>query len=181
MRVRARWIALMVGAVLVAFGVVLAVQHRTEPSVPRLVQEHAAVPDFSVTSLDGRKIDAASLRGKAYVVNFFNSWCIPCRQEAPALQAFYDEHKGDRDFAMVGIVRQDEEDAVRGYVSAEKLTWPVALRGGDQASLDFGTVGQPETFVVSPDGVLVCGASGPSTQAALDTWLLAARTGRQCR
>ena len=48
MRVRARWIALMVGAVLVAFGVVLAVQHRNEPSVPRLVQEHAAVPDFSV-------------------------------------------------------------------------------------------------------------------------------------
>jgi cytochrome c biogenesis protein CcmG, thiol:disulfide interchange protein DsbE len=180
MRLRARWIALMVGAVLVAFGVVLAVQHRNEPSVPRLVQEHATVPDFSVTALDGKKIDAASLRGKTYVVNFFNSWCIPCHQEAPALQAFYDAHKGERDFAMIGIVRQDEASAVRDYVSAEKVTWPVALRGAEQASLDFGTVGQPETFVVSPDGVMVCGASGPSTEAALETWLRAARTGKQC-
>ncbi len=180
MRLRARWIALMVGAVLVAFGVVLAVQHRDEPSVPRLVQEHAAVPDFSVTALDGKKIDATSLHGKSYVVNFFNSWCIPCQQEAPALQAFYEEHKGERDFAMLGIVRQDEAAAVRGYVAAEKVNWPVALGGADQASLDFGTVGQPETFVVSPDGVLVCGASGPSTQAALDTWLRAARSGEQC-
>src|ERR1700694_3243175 len=177
MRLRARWIALMVGAVLVAFGVVLAVQHRNEPSVPRLVQEHAAVPDFSVTSLDGKKIDAASLRGKTYVVNFFNSWCIPCQQEAPALQAFYDEHKGEHDFAMLGIVRQDEASAIRGYVAAEKVTWPVALSGADQASLDFGTIGQAQTVVVSSDGVMVCGASGPSTQAALDTWLRAARMG----
>src|SRR3954447_25467364 len=180
MRLRARWIALLVGLVLVAFGVVLAVQHRNEPSVPRLVQEHADVPAFNVTTLDGKKLDAASLRGKTYVVNFFNSWCIPCQQEAPALQAFYDAHKDERDFAMLGIVRQDEESSVRGYVAAEKVTWPVALRGAEQASLDFGTVGQPETFVVSPDGVLVCGASGPSTAAALDTWLQAGRTGKQC-
>jgi cytochrome c biogenesis protein CcmG/thiol:disulfide interchange protein DsbE len=180
MPLRARWIALMVGVVLVAFGVVLAVQHRDEPSVPRLVQEHAVVPAFSVTTLDGTKIDAASLRGKTYVVNFFNSWCIPCHQEAPALQAFYDAHKGERDFAMIGIVRQDEEEAVRGYVAATKMTWPVALRGAEQASLDFGTVGQPETFVVARDGVMVCGASGPSTVTALDTWLQAARDGKQC-
>jgi thiol-disulfide isomerase/thioredoxin len=180
MRLRARWIALMVGVVLVAFGVVLAVQHRDEPSVPRLVQEHAEVPQFRVTTLDNKLIDARSLAGKTYVVNFFNSWCIPCHQEAPALQAFYDAHKGERDFAMLGIVRQDEAAAVRDYVAAEKVTWPVALRGAEQASLDFGTVGQPETFVVSPDGVLVCGASGPSSQATLDIMLRAARSGKQC-
>ncbi len=180
MRLHARWIALMVGVVLVAFGVVLAVQHREEPSVPRLVQEHTTVPAFSVTTLDGTKIDASSLRGKTYVVNFFNSWCIPCHQEAPALQSFYDAHKGERDFAMIGIVRQDEEAAVRGYVDAQKVTWPVALRGAEQAALDFGTLGQPETFVVAPDGVMVCGTSGPSTRAALDTWLQATRTGKQC-
>ncbi len=180
MPLRARWIALMVGVVLVAFGVLLAVQHRDEPSVPRLVQEHARVPDFSVTTLDGKHIDAASLAGKTYVVNFFNSWCIPCHQEAPALQAFYDAHKREADFAMIGIVRQDEDAAIRRYVKATNLTWPVALRGAEQASLDFGTVGQPETFVISPDGVAVCGASGPSSRAALERWLQAARTNQQC-
>jgi cytochrome c biogenesis protein CcmG/thiol:disulfide interchange protein DsbE len=170
----------MVAIVLVAFGVVLAVSHRNEPAMPRLVQEHARVPDFTVTTLNGKTVSASSLAGKAYVVNFFNSWCIPCQQEHPALAAFYDEHKDDRDFAMLGIVRDDEAQAIRGYVAAENVKWPVALKGAEQATLDFGTTGQPETYVVSPDGVVVCGVIGTSTQAALDTWLDAARTGRQC-
>jgi len=180
MRLRARWIALMVGVVVVAFGVVLAVQHRNEPSIPRLVQQHERAPQFSLTTLDGKHISDASLAGKAYVVNFFNSWCIPCQQEHPALAAFYDEHKGDADFAMIGIVRDDEEAAVRSYVAADKVTWTVALAGADQAALGFGTTGQPETYVIAPDGIAVCGVIGPATQAALDIWLTAARSGKEC-
>jgi len=181
MKLRARWIALLVGVVVVAFGVVLAVQHRTEPSVPRLVQEHQRAPAMNLTTLDGRKITPESLHGKTYVVNFFNSWCIPCQQEAPALQAFYDEHKNERDFAMIGVVRDDEAAAVRGYVNGQHISWPVAIQGGQQASLDFGTTGQPETYVISPDGVAVCGALGTSTQSTLDAWLDAARNGQECR
>jgi cytochrome c biogenesis protein CcmG/thiol:disulfide interchange protein DsbE len=180
MRLRARWIALMVAAVLVAFGVVLAVQHRSEPSVPRLVQEHRPVPSFHVTTLDGKNLDASALAHKTVVVNFFNSWCIPCRQEAPALTSFYAEHKNDADFLMLGVVRDDDPATLRSYVAAQKIDWPVALGGADQAALDFGTTGQPETYVIAPDGVAVCGTLGPSTQAQLDTWLTAARAGQEC-
>jgi hypothetical protein len=81
---------------------------------------------------------------------------------------------------MIGVVRDDEESAVRGYVNAQRVGYPVALTGAQQASLDYGTTGQPETYVIAPDGVAVCGALGPSTQAALDTWLQAARSGKQC-
>jgi cytochrome c biogenesis protein CcmG/thiol:disulfide interchange protein DsbE len=179
-KLRARWIALMVGIVLVAFGVVLAVQHRSEPSIPRLVQQHRDVPAFSLVTLDGKHIDQNQLRGKTYVVNFFNSWCIPCQQEVPALRAFYDAHKNEPDFAMIGIVRDDEESAVRAYVTAMKVGWPVAITGGEQASLDFGTTGQPETYVIAPDGVAACGTLGPSTQGELETMLQAARAGEVC-
>ena len=103
-----RWIALSVALVLVAFGVVLAVQHRTEASVPRLVQEHEPAPTFDLTSLDGKPSARPTLKGKTYVVNFWNSWCIPCRQEEPSLQTFYAEHRPEPDFAMVGIVRDDD-------------------------------------------------------------------------
>jgi len=177
---RARWIALMVAGVLVAFGVVLAVQHRSEPSIPRLVQEHRPVPQFQVTTLDGKTVNAATLKNKTVVVNFFNSWCIPCRQEAPALTAFYAKHKGDADFMMLGIVRDDDPATIRSYVSSQKVDWPVALGGADQAALDFGTTGQPETYVIAPDGVAVCGTLGPSTEAELDTWVAAARAGQEC-
>ena len=109
-RHRARWIALTVAVVLVGFGVVLAVQHRPEASVPRLVQEHKPVPNFDLTTLDSKPISARALAGKTYVVNFWNSWCIPCRQEQPALQRFYAAHRNEPDFAMVGIVRDDDRE-----------------------------------------------------------------------
>jgi cytochrome c biogenesis protein CcmG/thiol:disulfide interchange protein DsbE len=179
-RHRARWIALTVALVLVGFGVVLAVQHRTEASVPRLVQEHKAAPTFALTTLDHEPISAHALAGKTYVVNFWNSWCIPCRQEEPALQAFYAAHRTEPDFAMVGIVRDDDPAPVRSYVSANQIDWPVAFDPNGSAGLAFGTTGQPETYVISPTGVAACGSLGPVTAAELEAWLQIARAGGVC-
>jgi cytochrome c biogenesis protein CcmG/thiol:disulfide interchange protein DsbE len=175
-----RWIALAVALVLVGFAVVLAVQTRSEPSVPRLVLEHAPVPAFSLKSLENKPITSAGLKNKTVVVNFFNSWCIPCRQEAPALKAFYAEHKSEADFAMIGIIIDDDASTMRRYVKDQAITWPVAVDPKGAAALDFGTTGQPETFVFAPDGVAVCGRLGASTQALLDEWLRGARNGQQC-
>jgi cytochrome c biogenesis protein CcmG/thiol:disulfide interchange protein DsbE len=145
MKIRARWIAIGLAVVLVGFGVLLAAQTRNEPSTPRLVQQAKQVPDFSLETLEGTPVTRDSLAGKTYVVNFFNSWCIPCHQESPALKAFYDEHKAESDFEMIGMVRDDDEQAIRNYVASENVKYPVALQGADKASLDFGTTGQPET------------------------------------
>jgi cytochrome c biogenesis protein CcmG/thiol:disulfide interchange protein DsbE len=175
-----RWIALSVAGLLVAFGVVLAVQHRSEASVPRLVQEHRRVPAFSLETLDGKAISAKSLAGKTYVINFWNSWCIPCHQERPALQAFYANHRNEPDFAMLGIVRDDEARAVREYVTDQSIDWPVAFDPSGRAGLGFGTTGQPETYVISPGGIAACGTLGPVTQAELEVFLRAARAGGTC-
>ena len=177
---RTRWIALSAAVLLVAFGVVLAVQHRSEASVPRLVQEHKLVPVFSLETLDGKHVSSRTLAGKTYVVNFWNSWCIPCRQEAPALKSFYANHRTEPDFAMIGIVRDDDPGAIRGYVAAQSVKWPVAFDPNGSAGLGFGTTGQPETYVISPDGVAACGSLGPVTEAELEAWLRAARAGGTC-
>ena len=179
-RHRVRWIALTVAVLLVAFGVVLAVQHRTEASVPRLVQEHKAAPAFALTTLDGKPIGAQTLRGKTYVVNFWNSWCIPCRQVAPALQSFYAAHQSEPDFAMLGIVRDDDPAPIRDYVATNAVKWPVAFDPDGSAGLRFGTTGQPETYVISPTGVAACGTLGPVTVAELEAWLRIARAGGVC-
>ena len=179
-----RWIALAVAAVVTAVGVVFAIQvgrGNTTPSMPRLVIEHAAAPSFTLQGLDGKAIASKDLSGKTYVVNFFNSWCIPCQQEASALKAFYAEHKAEADFAMVGIIIDDDASTMRGYVRGEGITWPVGVDPNGAASLSFGTTGQPETYVIAPDGVAVCGNLGPSTQAELDVWLQAARAGQECK
>ena len=69
---------------------------------------------------------------------------------------------------------------MRGYVRSQDITWPVGIDPNGGASLSFGTTGQPETYVISPDGVTMCGTLGASTQAALDAWLQAARGGQEC-
>jgi cytochrome c biogenesis protein CcmG/thiol:disulfide interchange protein DsbE len=178
-----RWVALAVGVVVVAVTVVLAIQvskKTAEPSMPRLVLEHASAPSFELQGLDGKPISSAALKNKTYVVNFFNSWCLPCQQEAPALKAFYAEHKAEPDFAMIGIIINDDASTMRSYVRGEGVSWPVGVDPNGAASLDFGTTGQPETYVVAPDGVAVCGNLGASTQTELDQWLAAARSGKEC-
>jgi cytochrome c biogenesis protein CcmG/thiol:disulfide interchange protein DsbE len=175
-----RWIALAVAGVLVAFGVVLAVQHRTEASTPRLVQEHKPAPSFDLTSLDDQPVSSAALQGKTYVVNFWNSWCIPCRQEEAALQGFYAAHRSEPDFGMVGIVRDDEDAPVRSYVAANNIKWPIAFDPDGRAALGFGTTGQPETYVISSTGVAACGSLGPVTGEELEAWLRIVRSGGVC-
>jgi cytochrome c biogenesis protein CcmG, thiol:disulfide interchange protein DsbE len=179
-RHRIRWIALAAAVVVVALGVVLAVQHRTEASVPRLVQEHEQVPSFSLTTLDGKAVSSATLAGKTYVVNFWNSWCIPCRQEEPALESFYAEHRSEPDFAMIGIVRDDDPQPIRDYVATNKIAWPVAFDPSGSAELGFGTTGQPETYVISSTGQAACGGLGPVSVQDLELWLQVARSGQVC-
>jgi len=179
-RHRARWGALTVAVFLVGFGVVLAVQHRAEVSVPRLVQEHKPAPAFELTTIDRNEISSRSLAGKTYVVNFWNSWCIPCQQEEPALQTFYGAHRDEPDFAMIGIVRDDTLGSIRSYVAAKTIDWPVAFDPSGSTELGFGTTGQPETYVISPTGVAACGGLGPVTDADLEAWLQVARSGSVC-
>ena len=112
MRGRVRWIALAVGAIVVVFGVVLALNvNGSDPNVTkgRFTGSNDPAPAFTVKTLDGTKLSLADLAGKTVVVNFWNSWCQPCQQEAPALATFYDRHKDEPDFAMVGIVRDDTQ------------------------------------------------------------------------
>jgi thiol-disulfide isomerase/thioredoxin len=141
---------------------------------------HDPAPVFALTSLDGRPVASAALKGKTYVVNFWNSWCIPCRQEEPALKSFYAAHRADADFAMVGIVRDDEPSPVRAYVAANDIEWPVAFDPDGRAGLGFGTTGQPETYVIGPEGVAACGSLGPVSTAELEAWLEVARSGGVC-
>jgi cytochrome c biogenesis protein CcmG/thiol:disulfide interchange protein DsbE len=173
----ARWIALAVAVVVVVFGVVLALNVGSDPEADAKQSQLVgkAAPDFSLPSLAGGKVTLADIAGKSAIVNFWNSWCIPCQQEAPALAQFYAEHKDDADFAMVGIVRDDTTGEVRAYVKKNGIGWTIALDPGSVAALDFGTRGQPETYAVSPSGTVAAAKYGPMSTNELERFLDAAR------
>ena len=172
---RGRWIAIIGGAIVLLFSVVLAATIDVDPNDHGARAVGRPVPTFDLPTVDGGRVSSRGLAGEAYIVNFWNSWCVPCREEHPALDAFYRRHATDPDFAMVGIVRDDTDSAVRSYVAATNMRWTIAFDPKGEASLGFGTYGQPETYAISPSGLVVAGKIGPSTVAVLEAMLAEAR------
>ena len=180
MRHAARWAALAVGVVVAVLAVVLATQVGTNPQAAtqqsQLVGKRA--PSFTVRTFDGQTLSTQALAGKPIIVNFWNSWCIPCQQELPSLVQFAKRHAGDTSFVLVGVVRDDTTDAARQYATAEGMTWPLAADPGSSLALGFGTRGQPETYAISPSGVIAGAQIGPTSEGNLETLLMAARSVR---
>ena len=172
-----RLVALAVGVAVAALAVVLALQVGDDQlqTQPRSELLGDGAPDFVVTTLDGEEISLESLAGKAVVVNFWNSWCLPCKQEEPALKEFYERHRDEADFAMVGIIRDDTKKAAGSAVDERGIEWPMGWDPGGRAALDFGTRGQPETYAITPDGLIAGTQYGPASVEGLETLLAAAR------
>jgi cytochrome c biogenesis protein CcmG/thiol:disulfide interchange protein DsbE len=171
----ARWAALTVGVVVAGLAVVIATQVNTNPEKDE--QTHLIgkqVPAFTARTFNGQRVSAASLAGHAVLVNFWNSWCIPCQEELPSLKAFQQEHAGDPDVVLLGILRDDTVAAARPYAKAEGMTWDLVNDPSGNLSLDFGTFGQPENYAIAPDGVVVGTQFGPASTRNLDTLLAAA-------
>ena len=179
MRHRTRWIALSVAVVVLLFAVMLATLVGGDPEAEAARSQllDDPVPAFSVRTPEGEAISHDDLEGRAVIVNFWNSWCLPCHQELPALITFYERHADDPDFLMLGIVRDDTEGAIRSYVADEGIEWTIAFDPDAEAALAFGTRGQPETFAITPDGVIVGYQYGPSTVEHLEKLLERARQG----
>jgi peroxiredoxin len=143
--------------------------YRATPLLGRLV------PDATVTNLDGEEVALRDLAGRAVIVNFWNTWCVPCRREVPALETFWSRHSDETDVVFVGVVRDDTEDAVRGFVEERRWDWDIVFDPGERTALAFGTTGQPETFAIAPDGLVVGRRVGEASVNDLEQLLAMAR------
>jgi cytochrome c biogenesis protein CcmG/thiol:disulfide interchange protein DsbE len=171
-----RWISLGVGVMLVAFAVLLASQVHNDPSFKGGKLLDKPVPEFDLPSLtSSARVSSTGLQGKVFLVNFWNSWCIPCNQEHSALAQFYAEHKTDPNFEMIGIVRDDTASAARQYVSQHHDPWTFVTDPQGRASIDFGTTGQPESYMVDAQGVVRALFRSPVSVADLDEMLAVAQ------
>jgi cytochrome c biogenesis protein CcmG/thiol:disulfide interchange protein DsbE len=132
-------------------------------SVPTMMEDKPA-PTFELTDLDGKSWDLESLRGQVVVLNFWSTWCLPCKQEHPVLlkaQAVYPEVR------FLGVVFQDEAAKVTPYLKQKGSAYPHLLDPGSTVAIDYGVAGVPETFFVDQQGRIARKHVGPLTQAAL--------------
>jgi cytochrome c biogenesis protein CcmG/thiol:disulfide interchange protein DsbE len=91
----------------------------------------------------------SNYRGNWVLVNFWASWCVPRRDESPALEAFYRQHRA-QDFTVLDIDTRDLTDVGRGFVAKYGITYPQLRDGEGDRAHGFGTSGVPESFLVDP-------------------------------
>lgn len=126
-----------------------------------------AAPAGPLPRLEGKGSGSlADYRGRWVLVNFWASWCVPCRQEAPALEEFQREHGGPG-FTVLGIDTRDLSGDGQKFARQYGLTYPQLRDGDGQRAHDFGTTGVPENFLLDPRGKLRLLRRGPVTDAYL--------------
>ena len=137
-----------------------------------------AAPDFEAPLLEGDgTLALADLEGKPVVLNFWASWCVPCKDEAPMLSRAAETYGDSVHF--VGVDVKDARSDALAFVEAEGLDY-VHVRDEDETMYrDYGLTGQPETFFIDAEGVIVEHVNGPLPQDALDQLVesLVARSG----
>jgi cytochrome c biogenesis protein CcmG/thiol:disulfide interchange protein DsbE len=130
--------------------------------------EHPAAPDFTLPLLDGGgDLELESLRGKAVVLNFWASWCLPCKKEAPLLEQAWRTWRS-KGVVVVGVDANDLKSDARRFAKRYGLTYPIVHDGPGKLLDDYGLSGFPETFFVRPDGKLSSWTQGELDAAEIE-------------
>ena len=123
----------------------------TPPSEPELLGKPA--PEFTLKDVDGREITLASLRGKPVLLDFWATWCEPCRVATPHIQALHDQYK-DKSLIVLGIDTNESSETARKYFVDQKYTFANLLGSGNDVIKNYGANGIPLVVLIDKDGVV---------------------------
>lgn len=141
---------------LLLFGLIRDPAARVNPLVG------SRFPHFVLPAFSGGTLDTAEFSGRPILVNLWASWCVPCRDEAPILEAIHRTY-GPRGLVVLGINVQDTERDAREFLRVFGQTFPTVRDVDGRVAVDLGMTGVPETFLVSRDGIIVRKIVGPIT------------------
>ncbi|NWG19228.1 MAG: TlpA family protein disulfide reductase [Chloroflexi bacterium] len=134
----------------------LMVGREDTPALPAVGELNRPAPDVTLPLLDGEPIRLADMRGKVVLVNFWGTWCEPCKEETPALQQAYEKLRADG-LVIVGInLRRQEtsDEAVRAFVRQYGVTYPIALDVDGEAARLFQISPIPVSYFIDPAGTV---------------------------
>jgi cytochrome c biogenesis protein CcmG/thiol:disulfide interchange protein DsbE len=130
---------------LFAYGFIRDARYIRSPLIAK-----SAAP-FTLTLYDGTTLKSDDLRGKAVFLNFWASWCLPCRAEAKDLEAAWQKVK-DQNIVYIGVALQDSDENTRAFLKEFDVTYPNGRDESGKMAVDYGVWGIPESFFIAPDG-----------------------------
>jgi cytochrome c biogenesis protein CcmG, thiol:disulfide interchange protein DsbE len=122
-----------------------------------------AAPDFELKTLDGKSIRLSELQGKKVILNFWATWCPPCRAEMPEMQNFYENHNKDVEILAVNLTSQDSRDKVGPFIKEYGLTFPVVLDDEGEVLSMYEIEPIPTSYIIDSEGIIRQKYVGPMT------------------
>ncbi|MED1471183.1 redoxin domain-containing protein [Bacillus salipaludis] len=151
-------IAAVVLITLLTVAIVQAMDKKAEPeskttqtSASDGLEVGAKAPDFELKTLAGDKIKLSDLRGKKVMLNFWATWCPPCKAEMPAMEKFYKQK--DKDLVILAVNIDPQLD-VKGFVNKNKITFPILLDTDDQVNETYQILSIPTTYFINTKGII---------------------------
>ena len=129
------------------------------------IDEKLTVPTFTLRDLNGKEVRLEDYRGKIVFLNFWATWCLPCRKEMPSMEKLYSEFK-DRDFTMLAVDLREEAKKVMAFKERFKLNFPILLDSDGRVGRKYGVWSIPITFLIDREGFLIGVALGARNWAS---------------
>ncbi|MGA9289936.1 MAG: redoxin domain-containing protein [Anaerobacillus sp.] len=156
-------------AVALGWGIYSAVI--ADPSVGTEINDKAA--DFTLTTLDGKEVSLSDYKGKPVFLNFWATWCPPCKEEMPDIQSFSDVHGEDVTVISVNFTKfEPNKKAIPTFVESNHLQFPILMdREGKVGENLYQVISMPTSFMIDSEGIIREKRVGPLTLEDMESWL----------
>jgi peroxiredoxin len=133
----------------------------------------AEAPDFTLADINGKDVKLSSLRGKPVMVNFWATWCPPCRAEIPEIVKMYTETGASRPYEVLGVATQSDSATIKAFSQEFNMTFPLLPDVNGRVVSNYHVLPIPTTFFIDRDGIIRYIQTGPVTRDLMEKWLLA--------
>ncbi len=144
---------LALAALLLLFAALLTSCTGSESAPPEGVSEGKRALDFTLANLASIDVSLSDFQGQVVLVNFWATWCEPCRDEIPGFEQVYRAYKDDG-FVVLGVNLQESRDQVEPFVDSMDVTYPILLDQGGDVTSEYRPLGLPMSILVTPEGVI---------------------------
>ena len=142
------------------------------PVIIRSTREESEGPasDFTISRFDGGELTLSELQGSVVVLNFWASWCLPCRQEMPAFESIYQEYK-DRGVVFVGVAVSDVESEARAFAELMGVSYPLGMDSTGEIAEAYQIQALPTTYFIDQEGTITKKITGLANEGTLRIFL----------